>query len=540
MPGGWSVNNGLGVLNTPLPGLLREQYRFFLPSVPLLGLSSEWSQAESGVAWQASAGRGGVFNGGLINGFETGDGNVASAGAQWRWSPAWDGAASLLATDSRIVPDSQGLPDFQNGQTEAVVLGTRWRGAQDAVSLQLQASDADDAQAAGAWFDARANRGAWTRRYGGFYLEPDLAWGAWPINNDVRGGYYRLDFSRARWSWNAGIDRIDSISGEGFDGWFGSGFLRYQASSRLGYGGSLSVRESNSGDGSDSDSDSSDTGANDSAQALQLFADTQSPWGQTRAQYDYARSDSAPDNWEVTVDHALRMREGSRLSVAVGYGELDDGNFGTSPALTLAAYGGLSVADDLTIDGTVRWTQLRDIDESSGVDIGLGLRWQVSPHWSLLGNLNENRGPRRSPFVLDPLTNQRVEADRPSDRVAYLSLRYDFSAGTARPVMGGPAGSANGTITGSVFLDENADGVRSATEQPARSVTVMLNDRFVVRTDELGRFRFERVATGTHTVSVIADNLPLPWALEAGLARQPVVVTVRGETVVNFGARRPR
>ncbi|MGH8500746.1 MAG: hypothetical protein ACRERV_18330, partial [Methylococcales bacterium] len=35
MPGGWLVNNGLGVLNTPLPSLLREQYRFFLPSVPM-------------------------------------------------------------------------------------------------------------------------------------------------------------------------------------------------------------------------------------------------------------------------------------------------------------------------------------------------------------------------------------------------------------------------------------------------------------------------------------------------------------------------
>jgi hypothetical protein len=106
--------------------------------------------------------------------------------------------------------------------------------------------------------------------------------------------------------------------------------------------------------------------------------------------------------------------------------------------------------------------------------------------------------------------------------------------------MGGPAGSANGSITGSVFLDENRDGVRSATEQPARSVTVVLNDRFVVRTDEQGRFRFERVATGTHAVSVISDNLPLPWALEEDQARQSVVVTVRGESMVNFGARRPR
>jgi hypothetical protein len=529
MPGGWWVNNGLGVLNTPLPGLLMEQYRFFLPSVPLLGLSSEWSQPGEGLSWQAAAGRGGVFNGGLISGFETGDGNVASAGAQWTWSPQWDGAVSLLATDSRIVPDSQGLPDFQNGRTHAVVMGNRWRGAQDEISIKLQASDADAGQAAGTWFDARANRGAWTHRYGGYYLEPDLAWGAWPINNDVRGGYYRLDFSRARWTWNAGLDRIDSISGASFDGWYGNGFVRYQASSRLGYGGGLSARESSGG-----------VDAGDSAQSVQLFTDAQSRWGQTRAQYDYSRSDTTRDNWELTLDHALRMRQGARLSVSAGYGELDDGNFGTSPSLTLSTYGGFNLANNLTLDGSVRWSRQRDTDESSGVDMSLGLRWQISPHWSLLADINENRGPRRSPFILDPLTNQPVLGTLPNDRSAYLSLRYDFSAGSARPVLGGPPGGASGTISGSVFLDDNGDGVRSASEQPARSVTVMLDNRFVVRTDDQGRFRFERVAVGTRTVAVIPDNLPLPWSLEGNAAQQAVSVTVRGDAVVDFGAQRPR
>nr|MBP6627003.1 carboxypeptidase regulatory-like domain-containing protein [Arenimonas sp.] len=138
------------------------------------------------------------------------------------------------------------------------------------------------------------------------------------------------------------------------------------------------------------------------------------------------------------------------------------------------------------------------------------------------------------------LTNQPITGSLPNDRYAYLSLRYDFSAGRARPVLGGPVGGASGTVSGSVFLDENADGVRSASEQPARSVTVMLDNRFVVRTDDQGRFTFERVAVGAHTVTVVPDNLPLPWMIERDRAQRPVSVTVRGDAVVDFGAQRPR
>src|SRR3546814_18158663 len=68
-------------------------------------------------------------------------------------------------------------------------------------------------------------------------------WGALPINNDVEGGYYRIGYQYARWSWNAGIDGMHSLSGNGFDGLYASGFLRYQASSTLGYGGSHNLRD---------------------------------------------------------------------------------------------------------------------------------------------------------------------------------------------------------------------------------------------------------------------------------------------------------
>ena len=528
MPGGWTVNSGLGALNTTLPGLLRDQYRFFLPSVPVLGVNTEWQQRDRGLEWQAAIGQGGTFNGGVLNGFEAGDGLAISGGAGWAWSPAWSGAVSVLSTDGNILPLNPGLPPVDRDRTTALVFGSRWSGTRDQVSLQLQASESGDGSAAGAWVDARAQRGRATHRLGAFHLADDLAWGPWPINNDVRGAYYRIDSNRARWSWNAGLDRIASISGNGFDGWYGTGSLRYQYSSSLSYGGSLSAR------------DDIRSAANASAQALQLFTDVRTRAGQTRMQYDHASADASADSWELTVDHAMRTREGTRLSLAGGYGERAVGPAGVSPSLTLAAYGGLSLGDAVTLDGSARWTRVRGDEAGSGLDLSVGLRWRIARQWSLSGQWYENRGPQRSPFVLDPLTNQLLQLELPSDRTVYLSLRYDFSDGRPQPVLGGAPGAAFGAVEGSIFLDENGDGVRSASELPARSITVLLDGRFVVRTDDEGRFRFERVAVGQHRIEVASDNLPLPWSFEGSDSERTVRVEVRSAARLDIGARRPR
>lgn len=528
MPGNWSLDNGLGVLNTPMPDLLRDQYRFILPSVPMVGASTDWRQRERGLRVQAGIGRGGSYNGARLNGFEIGDGSVFTAAAQWRWSPRIDGAVDVLLTDGRIVPDDQGLPDFQNGRTRALFTAHRWNGTRDSVQLNMLASNGNGNSAAGVWLDARSDRGSLVHRYGLFRLEPDLAWGAWPINNDVQGGYYRIDFNRARWSVNATLDRIDSVSGEGFDGWYGNGYLRYQASPRMGYGGGLTARQSGR-DGSD-----------DRAQSLQLFVDRLSDWGQTRLQYDRAHDSGGADSWQILVDHALRMREDSRLSLSAGFGELARDRDAANRTVTLAAYGGVDLTDTFSVDGSVRWGRSSGTDDSRGTDLNLGWRWRIGSRWSLLGNMIESRGSRRSPFALDPITNQPVFETLPHDRSVFLSLRYDYRAGQPRGVLGGPPNAATGDIVGTIFLDENNDRVRGASERPAANITVLLDGRFSATTDEQGRFRFERVAVGTHDLLVMPDNLPLPWVIEDERGNPRVQVEVRKAATVEIGAVRQR
>ena len=100
--------------------------------------------------------------------------------------------------------------------------------------------------------------------------------------------------------------------------------------------------------------------------------------------------------------------------------------------------------------------------------------------------------------------------------------------------------SRTGSIRGSVYLDDNEDGARSASELPAANVTVLLDGRYTVRTDSQGNFEFPRVAVGVHEVSVVPDNLPLPWSFATGDDRRVVTVRVREDARVDIGARRPR
>lgn len=59
--GGWRLDNGLGVINTPSLDLQREQYRFFLPTVAFVGASSQATQDARGTVFYAAAGRAGLY-----------------------------------------------------------------------------------------------------------------------------------------------------------------------------------------------------------------------------------------------------------------------------------------------------------------------------------------------------------------------------------------------------------------------------------------------------------------------------------------------
>lgn len=522
LDGGWHGDSGLGVLNTASLPLQRNQYRFFLPSAPFAGVGTDWTNDGSGLRLQASFGRAGVYTGSRVIGFDLANGNVTSLGAQWNWAPHWTGAAAFLGTQGRITPDNLGNGVFQQADTRALYAATAWDAPRDRWQFNLLSSDGDRGPAFGAWLDGTGTRGRYLHRYGAFRLAPGLSWGALPINNDAQGAYYRIAYQYARWSWNAGADRIRSITGDSFNGTYADGFARYQASSTIGVGGSVSVRR-----------------ASDTAYSTQLFADRQTGLGQTRLQADMLRS-TINDSWMLTVDQAFALRAGARLSTSLTYGARRPIGADTSiRTSSMALFGSRELGDRFSLQGSARW--LRDDGPAAirGLNLNLGIDWRLGHGWSLAGNVYQNQGTQRSQYVLDPLANVNFIA-LPRDRSVFLTLRYDRHAGQPQAVLGGTPGGAIGSINGNIYLDDNNDGVRSASEQVVPNLTVVLDGRYSVRSDARGNFEFPRVSAGSHVLTVVPDNLPLPWSITEAAAQRTVVVGVRSQVIADFGARRPR
>jgi hypothetical protein len=125
------------------------------------------------------------------------------------------------------------------------------------------------------------------------------------------------------------------------------------------------------------------------------------------------------------------------------------------------------------------------------------------------------------------------------ERGVFLTLRYKRAAGVHFAPLGGAPGAGSGEIAGVVFLDANNNGHADAGEAGAPNVTVVLDGRFSVQTDANGRFSFPVVATGRHVISVVPDNLPLPWTL-INEGRAQVEVTTRDRSEIDIAAQRPR
>ncbi|GLZ33198.1 hypothetical protein Lesp02_53860 [Lentzea sp. NBRC 105346] len=91
-------------------------------------------------------------------------------------------------------------------------------------------------------------------------------------------------------------------------------------------------------------------------------------------------------------------------------------------------------------------------------------------------------------------------------KLSAFGLALAASALVAQPATADPAG----TITGSVWMDANYDGIRQADEPPAEGVQVFLSGRRVSITDANGAYRFENLPQGSYRIT--EQDGPQRWA----------------------------
>lgn len=521
---GWSADNGVGVLNSPSLPLMRGSYRFVLPGTAMAGAESEWRRGGD-LQLQAAVGEPGFFEGGRWSAYRSTGGRLAQAGLQWAWSPQYEGA--LAAIDERdVLPwwaiSSQSNSDrLPRADAQSVYAGGAWQTDSGRVQANFLASQVGGNPArVGAWIDAASVAGDYQQHYGLFRLDSGLSWGALPFSNNIEGGYYRVDYQQARWSWSAGVDQVGSISGSGVDGTYLNGGLRYQARPWMAFGGNLTIKPGGAG-----------------TYSATTFADLRSGWGISTLQFQQTAGAQGQRARQLSWDQSLPTREGAQVSVSASFAAVDSAHGGTTRSQSLAAYGSYEIGQAISLNGNLRWTRGQGPEGQRGLDGNVGLTWQLGPEWLFAATYYRSQAAQRSAFVIDPISQSTPFIALPGTRAFALSLRYQWRAGSPPAVLGNPAGGV-GSISGSVFLDDNGNGRHEAAERGAANVTVVLDRSYSVRTDASGRFEFSPVGAGDHTIDIIPDNLPLPWMLDDRSAHLRLTVRPRDGARVDIGAKR--
>ena len=527
--GGWRADSALGMTNLPTLDLARKSTRITLTGPAMRGLTSHWLQnGDQGVL--VGLGQPGRFEGFPVPNFTVTQGSYGLVGLHdqrrqadglWQWG-------GMLA-QARNVPSVLAVSPQGVGNLDAqgVYLTLRHEGGPGGRFWQANAlagsnTGADFAGVAnppanGLWLDGGFALGAHQNSWGLFRLDPGLAWLDLPLASDLQGGYWRHARRTRQWSSESGLDLLGSVSGTTPSGFFATSSLNYQYSTDTSFGGAISLRR---------------FGAE--AQSLLLYTQFANTLGSSRAQIEWGSADSGDRLTRLQFDHDWRFLQALRLSTSVSVdSDLKQG---------VASQGrGVAVNADWELGQTLTATnsiQGRWATDQTQYSVNAGFTWRFAPQWSLQTTLFAVQGANNlQAFVQSPLTPVPLPATAINDSGVFLSLRYDVYAGRASAPLGGSPGSAAGRLTGSVYLDENQNGKRDASDRGAVNVTVLLDGRYAAQTDAQGRFEFPYVRAGAHVITVSSDNLPLPWTIDKD-GRTEVRVFTRDTTTVDIAAQR--
>lgn len=545
LDGGWFANHGAGDINTGSTRLARGLGRISLPTTPIRGLGGQWYLNDS-LDLNAAAGRTGLFSGLDAPGFEPSGGRLASAGAQFRLPFGVGGGrgdAAFQLIEGHDISNSADGSDAQN--TRAFWGAAAWEGAAPwadslapgsmvpservgGLRLQgnvVQSAGTRDGNAFGVWADAAWRTQRWRNSVGVYRLEPNLRWGTVVLPSDLQGVYWQADTSTRQWQAGFAAEFSDSVSsaGPGSAASGRSAFLNMNGSYRLdtrnSLGAALSLRTFTS-----------------PGQALLLSWNRTSEWGQTQWRSDIANTGGSRTT-RFGVDHSWPVTQPASFNTSLAWEQVSGGAT-PSNGWIWGLLGNLSPWSQWSLDAALRGA--RRSDGSSSLNANIGLLWQPFYGWSLALRYTQSRGQEPlSPLVVSGLTAATLQTLPAllTDRSIQLLLRYEGRAGTSTSPLGGLPGAGAGSLSGAVFFDADANGRREASEAGVPGVSVILDRRYVTRTDGQGRYEFPFVAAGQHLIEVSPDNVPLPWS---PTSRDPIktIVMVRQQTTMDFPVQR--
>lgn len=559
--GGWYASQGLGVVQTLSPRTAALQASFFLPTRLVQGASTSWRNESQGVSLQLSGGETGSFSSiGQGSFYSSGD-RVAAVGLEllgagqeallprgWAYSAIASGASGSSDRDVPGLGVRSGEPAgrglFQSLRWEsdsAFVQGNLLASRnEDVLQLSQQPLAGTQSSRAGAWLDGAWQNGEITQRWGLHRLAPNLSWQGSALGGNTLGGYYRWSRVGLRDQIDAQLSStrpVDAAAGGMALHQAGVSWRRY-VDQQLGLGGVVQV-----------------SGGGTTALQASGYAELHRAWADLRWQAGFETSEGQLVARRLASDQAWVLPIGLRFSTSQALSwtrslaqDANGAFFGESgSALELAASGGADVGDRVSLDLNARISAPLSSQAARVYNLSASGQWRFARGWSLGATLSMSRASGLTTTAPAPpipgLPGTFVSYVYPgtNTRDAWLTLRYDFQAGTAvvPSGAGGRVGVGGGDVEGVVYLDENRNGRLDALETRAANVTVVLDGRYTTRTDAQGRFEFPFVASGPHTVKVASDTLPLPWSMPPAEALR-VDVVPREKTRLDIGATRDR
>ena len=553
--GGWRADHSLGDINTGNAPLARGIGRVSLPSAPIRGLGGQWMRGDE-VSLNVSEGRAGIFNGIDLSGFNQTGGRIVSAGGQMRLDGKPPGSPAALGRVDGAVQliDARGLPfDFFTGarqDAQSVFTSAAWEGvapwsesmaggnapvSERRGGLRMQgnlvSSNASvDGRANGLWADVAWRTERWRQTAGVFRFDPNLRWGGAVLASDLKGAYWQADTATRQWQFGFNGELSDAVSSRDAKSAYVSSYGSYRIDSRNGITSSVSLRA-----------------LSNPAQSVMLSYDRTSALGQTQWRSDVVHA-TGLRTVRFGADHIWPLATPATFTTSLAWERLSGGLSGPANGAVngwvWGLLGSLSPLANVSVDGSLRGTNRSDGSSSLIANVAASLNLQRG--WSLSLRYTESRGQEPlSSLLTSALSTALTSANNANtlatqdSRSVQLLLTYQGRAGSSSRPLGGLPGGSAGSISGAVYFDADNNGRREASEGGVPGVTVILDKRYVTRTDAQGRYEFAYVATGDHTIEVSADNVPLPWS---PVAREPVktVVLVRDITTQDFAVQRDR
>jgi SdrD B-like domain len=432
-------------------------------------------------------------------------------GGQWRINA--DGSAPLASQGWTLAlrhEDARGVALFDGApqaggivDANSTLLALRHEGQEHRIQGQLMTTAASHLSGgrSGFWIDGERDDGPRRHGAGVYRLDPGLSWAQLPLANNVVGAYLRSSWRTRQWSTEGSIDWLDTIDGRSNSGFFATGSARWRLNRDHSVGMGAAVRRFN-------------------GNAWSTYGDWrfQNGWGASGLRLDLAGDDSQGDSRGLTWDQEWLVPQGWAFSTSLGSTLYGAAEFQPAETTWSAA---MSLTAPLSARASLRGNLNTERSNTGQTrhNLNLGAYWRIDTRWSVEGNYNRSTGRSRSVLSLDPLA-PLLAAAAESNRSFYAVLRYELEAGSRSVPLGGKASDGGGRIGGTVYFDANRSGTQEASETGVPGVTLLLDNRYAVRTDNQGRFEFPFVASGPRTVSVRSDTLPLPWnAVDEGRTR---------------------